>query len=92
MSRRGAICTITGCFCDAGTAVARIKLYPFCGSILSQIILFLQEVSLHFPELQSRKLLVAMSGESAGYDYAMQDVASARLSAMYPASCFRETY
>ena len=48
-------------------------------------------MSLHLPELQSRKLLVAMSGESAGYNCAMQDVASARLSAMCPASCFRET-
>ena len=29
-----------GCFCNAGiTAVARVKLYSFCGSILSEIIL-----------------------------------------------------
>ena len=80
-----------GYFCDAGIAtVARIKLCPSYGSILSRIILILQEVSLHLPELQSRKLLLAMKDESVGCDCAKRDVASALLPAMRSASRLHE--
>ena len=47
-------------------------------------------MSLHLPELQSRKLLLAMTDESVGCDCAKRDVASALLPAMRSASRLHE--
>lgn len=74
-----------GRFCDAGIAsVACINLYPFFGSILLYLIILIARNVLHLPELQSRKLLMVMSVESARCDDAKRDVASARLPVMRP--------
>ena len=50
----------------------------------------MHELSLCFPELQSRKLLLAMTDESVGCECAKRDVASALLPAMRSASCLHE--
>jgi hypothetical protein len=80
-----------GCFCDTGiTAVALIKLIRLLAVYYLELYYFLQEVSLHLPELQSRKLLLAMTDESVGCDCAKRDVASALLPAMRSASRLHE--